>query len=179
MKTAFAAPVCVALIGMAGCGYSLAGRGVTVDPSIKRIGVPEFRDRSARPNPDLAEKITQRVIEELLRRKFDVVSSSSGVDALVDGEIVDYRVVPVAFGQDAGAGTPNQATRNAVTLVARVSYAKVGVKDPIWANDNFVHREEYDVSENPSTYFDRESQATDRLAQQFARSLVAAMLEAF
>ena len=57
--------------------------------------------------------------------------------------------------------------------------SKVGAKEPIWANDAFSFRDEYDVGDNPQAFFDREEQAIDRLATSFARSLVAAMLEAF
>ena len=55
----------------------------------------------------------------------------------------------------------------------------MGAKDPIWANDAFSFRDEYDVGDNAQAFFDREDQAIDRLATSFARSLVAAMLEAF
>jgi hypothetical protein len=40
-------------------------------------------------------------------------------------------------------------------------------------------RDEYDMGDQASTYFDREDQSIERLAEGFARSLVAAMLEAF
>ena len=31
-----------------GCGYALQGRGITTDASVKRIGVPLFRDRTGK-----------------------------------------------------------------------------------------------------------------------------------
>ena len=45
--------------------------------------------------------------------------------------------------------------------------------------DAFSYRDEYDVSDDPTAFFQQEGQALDRLSTQFARSLVAAMLEAF
>jgi hypothetical protein len=160
-----------------GCGYALVGRGTVVDPSIKRLGVPLFKDSTGKPGLD--QKVTQKVVEELLKRgRFDVVSASTGVDALVEGELLRYDSAPVGFS-DAGAGSRTQASRFAITLTARVRYAKVGVEEPIWANESFSFRDEYDVGSDPSAYFDRESQAQERMATSFARSLVAAMLEAF
>jgi len=157
------------------CGYALVGKGTVVDPTIKRIGVPLFKDASAKPGLD--QKVTQKVIEELLKRgRFDVVSDATGVDALVEGEITAYTPHLVGVGDQGGK---SQATRYEVTLTARVRYAKVGARDPIWANDAFTFRDEYDVGDNAAAYFDREDQAIDRLAQSFARSLVATMLEAF
>ena len=64
-------------------------------------------------------------------------------------------------------------------MTARVSYRKVGQKEPIWQNEAFSFRDEYDVGADPGTFFDREDQTIDRLAQSFARNLVATMLEAF
>jgi hypothetical protein len=161
----------------AGCGYSLAGRGVTVDPTIKRVGVPLFRDKTGKP--DLDRRITQRVIEELLRRgRLQVVSEADNVDAIVDGEILSYVAVPVAYGQDASSGT-NQVSRYTITITAKVTYSKVGEKAPIWSQDAFSFREDYELGDDPATFFDRETQGIDRMAQAFAKSLVAAMLEAF
>jgi hypothetical protein len=169
-----AAALALALI-LPGCGYALVGKGTVVDPTIKRIGVPLFRSAAAKPGLD--QKVTQKVIEELLKRgRFDVVPEATGVDALVEGEITAYTPRLVGLGDLAGK---SQANRYEVTLVARVRYAKVGAKDPIWANDAFSFRDEYDVGDNPQAFFDREDQAIDRLATSFARSLVATMLEAF
>jgi Lipopolysaccharide-assembly len=169
----------LALAGLVGCGYALVGRGITTDRSIKKIGVPLFKDATGRPGLD--QTITRKVIEELLRRRFDVVQQASGVDALVQGELVSYKATPVGFeGTGApAAGSQTQASRYAVTVTARVMYVKVGAPEPIWANDSFTFRDEYDVGSDPSSFFDREGQAVDRLAQSFARSLVSAMLEAF
>jgi hypothetical protein len=65
-----------------------------------------------------------------------------------------------------------------VTLTARIKYIKPR-HGPIWANEGFSFRDEYDIGDNATSYFDREDQSVDRIAIGFARSLVAAMLEAF
>jgi Lipopolysaccharide-assembly len=166
----------LALAALAGCGYALVGRGTVVDPTIKRIGVPTFRDSSGKPGLD--QKITQKVIEELLKRgRFDVVQDRVGVDAIVDGELLRFDAAPVGFSDAGGART--QASRYAITLTARVRYAKPGQDEPIWANESFTFKDEYDVSGDQSAFFDQQDQAIDRLATAFARSLVSAMLEAF
>lgn len=169
------AVLALALLGPS-CGYALVGKGVTSDPSIRRIGVPMFRDGTGKAGLD--QKVTQRVIEELLKRgRFDVVQETAGVDAVVDGELVSYVAVPVGFSDEGGART--QPNRYSVTLTARVRYAKTGQTEAIWENEAFAFRDEYDVADDPSAFFNQEEQALDRLSSQFARSLVAAMLEAF
>lgn len=174
-------PAAMMLLVLNGCGYALVGRGVVVDPTIKKIGVPTFVNATGKPALD--QKITQRVIEELLRRgRFDVVQERSGVDALVEGELLRYQAQPVGFSEEAAGGTggtTTQASRYAITVTAKIRYGKVGAPEPIWSNDAFQFRDEYEVGSDPASFFDREEQAIDRLATSFARSLVAAMLEAF
>ena len=157
------------------CGYALQGRGITTDPSIKRIGVPLFKDRSGKPGLDA--RVTQAVMEELLKRgRFTVVREATNVDAVVEGEIQSWNVLPVGFSAESGV---TQASRYSISLTAKVVYRKTGQKEPIWSNDAFSQRDEYDMGEDASTYFDREEQTIERLSAAFARSLVAAMLEAF
>lgn len=158
-----------------GCGYALQGRGVTTDSSVKRIGVPLFKDRSGKLGLDA--RVTQAVMEELLKRgRFTVVRESTNVDAVVEGEIVAWNVLPVNFSTESGQ---TQASRYAISLTASVVYRKIGQKEPLWANEAFSQRDEYDMGDNAQTYFDREEQSIERLSAAFARSLVAAMLEAF
>ena len=177
----FRAPAAVTLLlVLSGCGYALVGRGTVVDPSIKKIGVPTFANATGKPALD--QKISERVIEELLRRgRFNVVQERSGVDALVEGELLRYQAQPVGFSEEAagGGGTTTQASRYAITVTARIKYSKVGQTEPIWSNDSFQFRDEYEVGSDRASFFDREEQAIDQLATSFARSLVAAMLEAF
>jgi len=170
----------------AGCGYSLQGRGITTDPSVRTIGVPLFKDRTGRTGLD--QRVTAAVISELLKRgRFKVVKETTGVDAVVEGEIVAYTVAPLAYGPNLDPGTTvpipgaavEQATRYSVTLTASIVYRKIGQKEPLWANEAFSHRDDYDMGESSQRYFDREDQAVARMANEFARSVVAAMLEAF
>ena len=164
------------LLGLSGCGYALVGKGITTDPSIKRIGVPLFKDRTGKPGLD--QKITLRVIEELLKRgRFTVVQDTTGVDAIVEGEILTYTTIPIGFSTAEASQT--QASRYAINVTARVIYHKVGQKDPIWQSEGFSFRDEYDVGDQPGSFFDREDQTIDRIAQSFGRNLVATMLEAF
>jgi Lipopolysaccharide-assembly len=159
----------------ASCGYSLQGRGITTDASVKRIGVPLFKDRTGKLGLDT--HVTQAVMVELLKRgRFTVVRDAAGVDALVEGEILAFNVLPVGFSSDTGL---TQATRYAISMTASVVYRKIGQSEPIWSNESFSQRDEYDMSETSQNYFDREEQSIERLSTAFARSLVAAMLEAF
>jgi hypothetical protein len=161
------------------CGYALVGRGINVNPDIKRIGVPLFKDATGRPGLD--QKVTQAVIEELLKRgHFDVVPESTGVDAVVEGELTAFseQLVGLAGTSAAAADLRAQGGRYAITLVARVKYSKVGASEPIWSTDNFSRSDSYDAPSATENLVESD-QAIDRLVSVFARDLVGEMLEAF
>jgi hypothetical protein len=163
-------------LGSVACGYTLAGRGVLSDPTIKKIGVPLFKDITGKPGLD--QKITAKVIEELLKRgHFDVVQGSTGVNALVVGEITGYNVAPIGFADPGKLVT--EASRYSITVTARVKYVKEGETEPIWSNDSFSFKDEYDLGDQTQAFFDREDQAIERLSTDFAKTLVTNMLESF
>jgi hypothetical protein len=166
------------MLALSGCGYALVGHGMVVDPTIKRIGVPLFRDTTGRPGLD--QKVTQKVIEELLKRgRFDVVQESAGVDAVVDGELTSYREDLQGIGGVVGdVDLRTQGGRFAITLTGRVKYSKTGKTEPIWSTDSFSRSDSYDADTTGGTLVDSD-QAVDRLVSVFARELVAEMLEAF
>jgi hypothetical protein len=176
MKTAAqtAAISLLALFGAA-CGYALVGRGMTVDPTIKRVGVPLFRDMTGKPELELL--VTQKVIEELTKRgRFVVVSDRENVNAIVEGELTGYTQTPIGIATTAGSMA--QASRYSIRVIARVRYIKVGQEEPLWSNDAYAFSESYDMGEE-SVSFIESDQAIERLATAFARQLVADMLEAF
>ena len=104
----------LAVVGAAasagGCGYALQGRGITTDPSVKRIGVPLFKDRTGKLGLDA--RVTAAVINELMKRgRFTVGKETAGADAVVEGEIKAYTVQPV--GSRARRRAPTSTRRRA------------------------------------------------------------------
>jgi len=166
------AALVVSLLTLEGCGYALVGRGGSVDPAIKRIGVPLFRDTTGRTG--LNQKITQKVIEELLKRgRFDVVQEAAGVDAVVDGELTAYASKPVSFS---ATQQTTQVGRYQITLTARVKFTKAGAPAPLWETSALTQQDEYDVGDNPAIY---EERALERLLTALAKNIVTNMFEAF
>ena len=130
--------------------------------------------------PGLDQKVTQKVIEELLKRgRFDVVQESTGVDALVEGELTSYREDLQGIAGAAGdVDLRTQGGQYAITLTGRVKYSKVGKTDPIWSTEAFSRSDTFAADTTGGTLVDSD-QAVDRLVSVFARELVAEMLEAF
>jgi len=163
-----------------GCHYHLVGRGGALPEGVKTVAVPLFENGTRRA--EVEQRVTERVIEELnTRSDARIVPDRNGADALLSGMIAGFESSPVLL-------TPEgRATRYEVTVTARVRLEDLRSGKILWANDQFVFRQQYDVLEGTDCataptqdcYFDREITAIDEVAREFAASVVTAMLEGF
>lgn len=166
-----------ALAAHGGCGYSLAGRGSFLPAYIKTIGVPQFNNLTS--IPDVDRRVTEKVRSELIGRgKWTIRPDTVGVDAILSADVTAITIAPSAFNQQ------QQATRYAAALVARVEFKDVRANKVLWSNPAMAYREEFDVAVtsaavDPTTFFGQDLNALDRMATEFARSVVSAILEAF
>lgn len=162
---------------LAACGYSLSGRGSFLPGYIKRIGVPQFTNQTS--IPDVDRRVTERVRSELTGRgRYTIVPETTGVDAVLSGEILSITITPAAFN------TQQQATRYALTLIAKVEFKDLKANKVLWSNPSMQYREEFDVTTttealDPTAFFGQDVNALERIASEFARSVVSAILEAF
>lgn len=164
----------------AGCGYSLAGRGSFLPPEIKIIGVPPFANRT--PVFNLETQLTQKVRSEFIGRgKFQILPESTGVDALLTGEVSSVSIQPTSFtGQQI-------ASRYVITMTANVELRDVKANTVLWENPSLVFRQEYDAPNaqatggvvDPAAFLGQDMNALDRMTNDFARTIVSAILEAF
>ncbi len=169
--------VIAALLLQTGCGYSLAGRGSYLPAYIHRIGIPQFTNQT--PVFDVERRITARVTSEFVGRgKYVVVPDTTGVDAVLAGTIASITLQPAAFNDQ------NQATRYVLILTANVEFKDLKANKVLWANPSMQYREEFDVPSglttlDPTAFFGQDVNALDRIATEFARAVVSAILEAF
>ena len=170
-------PVMLAATAASGCGYSLAGRGSFLPAYIKTIGVPLFTNNT--PVFNVEQRITDRVRSELIGRgRYKVETGRTGVDAVLLGEIVSLTGAPAAFNPQ------QQATRYALTLVVKVEFRDLKTDKVLWSNPAMQFTEQYDVTTvttglDASAFLGQDANALERLASEFARALVSAILEAF
>jgi hypothetical protein len=162
-------------MALPGCGYSLSGRGSFLPAYIKVIGVPMFVNGT--PVFDVEKRITDRVISEFIGRgKYKVDPTATDVDGLLTGVISSITLAPAAFTTD------RQASRYVLTLTARIEFKDVRANKILWSNPAMQFREEFDVTTDvgdPSAFFGQDANALERVATEFARTVVSAILEAF
>jgi outer membrane lipopolysaccharide assembly protein LptE/RlpB len=158
------------------CGYSLAGRGSFLPAYIKVIGIPLFANNSA--VFDLDRQVTERVRSEFIGRgKYTIRPDATGVDAVLTGTITGVALTPVAFN------AAQQATRYALTLSAAVEFKDMHTNKVLWTNPSMQYREEFALNPtnalDTTTFLGQDVNARERMANEFARALVSAILEAF
>jgi outer membrane lipopolysaccharide assembly protein LptE/RlpB len=166
----------LALSLQSACGYSLAGRGSFLPAYIKVIGIPLFVNNSA--VFDLDRQVTERVRSEFIGRgKYTIRPEATGADALLTGTITSVSLTPVAFN------AAQQATRYALTLSAAVEFKDLHTNKVLWTNPSMQYREEFALNPtnalDTTTFLGQDVNARERMANEFARALVSAILEAF
>jgi len=138
--------------------------------------VPLFVNQT--PVYDIERKLTERVQGELAGRgKYKVDSVDTGVDAVLLGEIVAVTLTPAAFTDR------QQASRYILTLVAKIEFKDLKTSKVLWANPALSFSEEYEITNtttlDPNAFLGQDANALERLAAEFARTVVSAILEAF
>jgi len=159
------------------CGYALAGKGSFLPAYIQTIGVPNFANRTTVFN--LETQLTQKIRAEFIGRgKYKILPESTGVDALLTGEVLSATPAPASFT------TQQIASRYIITVVAKVELRDVRENKVLWENPSMVFRQEYEAQSgtnalDPSAFFEQDRDALDRMSTEFARTIVSAILEAF
>jgi hypothetical protein len=170
--------VCASAVVFSGCGYALAGRGSFLPATIRTVGIPKLENRTT--FFQVEEVLTEKIRTEFIGRgKYSVVPEVTGADALLTGEVLGISVVPVGINEQ------QLASRYLFTVALKMEFTDTHTQDVIWQNDSLVFRGEYDLQTRGNvavageTFLDQERSSVDRIANDVARSVVTAILEAF
>jgi hypothetical protein len=159
------------------CGYTLAGRGSFLPETIKTIGIPDFVNRT--PYFEASQLVAQRVRSEFIGRgKYKVLPQDTGVDAVLRATVNTITLAPSGFSD------AQVATRYVITISVGIQFVQASDNTVLWQNPNLVFREEYQQASgggvmDAATFFSSSSNAVERMATDFARTVVSAILEAF
>ncbi len=173
-----AAAVLTALVLSSGCGYSLAGKGNFLPDYIKVIAIPEFQNLSDRLTLD--ELVTRMVVDEFnTRGRYVIQAEEAGADAVLTGTVLSFDLAPAVLQGSEEITSSEQASTYAVIVRAQVEFKDLVRDDVIWESNAFQFRDEYEIGEDPEEFFNQEGMALQRIAEEFAKSLVSSILEAF
>ncbi len=162
----------VALFAAAGCGYHTAGHASQLPTTLKVIAVPTFKSETQTYR--IENLLTEAVVREFnTRTRYRVISDPQNADAILRGVVVSTQTAPVTYDSQTGRASSALATVTMkVTLLDRNGRV-------LYENQNYLFREQYQISREISSFFEEESPALDRLSRDFARQLVSNILEAY
>ena len=157
---------------MAGCGYRTAGHNVRLPADLHTLAIPSFTNQTS--SYRIEQILTAAVVREFdTRTNYRIVSDPAGADAVLRGTVISTQVAPVTYDSATG-----RAATALVTVTTRIvlSDSKGAI---LYQNPGYVFHEQYQISREISSFFEEDTPALDRLSRQFARTLVADVLEAF
>jgi outer membrane lipopolysaccharide assembly protein LptE/RlpB len=172
--TRWAATVTLALtLAASGCGYHTAGHASQLPPNVRTIAIPGFVSHTQRFR--IEQVLTAAVVQEFnTRTQFRVVHEApADADAVLKGTVLGASASPLAYDSQTGRAASALITVSMqVTLTDR--QGKV-----LFQNLSYQFNEEYELSRELSSFFEEDSPAAHRLSRDFARNLVANILEAY
>jgi len=157
----------------AACGYHTAGKAVRLPSDLHTVYVPAIANASQAYG--IGQTFTRAVVQELRERaNYRIITTNDGTaDATLSGTITSVYVAPLTYDPAVGRGSSS--------LVVVALNASLTGKDgkTLWTNPNFLYREQYQESINVASFFEESTPAVQRMANSFAQTLVANIVEAF
>jgi outer membrane lipopolysaccharide assembly protein LptE/RlpB len=161
------------LLAVPGCGYHSVGASGHLPPSVRTLAVPAFTTRAQAFHTEFA--FTQAVIRELnTRTRYQILTQDSAdADATLRGTILSQSASPLTYDSTSG-----QTSSYLITITARVVLtARDG--HVLYQNDAMPFREQYQSTQDTTAFIQEDSPAVQRLARDFAQTLVSAILESY
>jgi len=156
-----------------GCGYHTVGHTVALPQNVHTIAIPGFVSQSQTFR--IEQRLTDAVVREFnTRTQFHVIHEArADSDAVLKGTVLSASATPVTYDSTTGRAASALVTVSMqVTLTDR--QGKV-----LFQNPSYLFHEQYELSRDLPSFFEEDSPAVDRLSRDFARTLVANILEAY
>ena len=158
---------------LAACGYHTAGHNVTLPENVKTLAIPAFINQSQTYRVE--QTLTAAVVREFTTRTHYQIlhSESDAADATLHGTVLTTTASPLTYDSKTG-----RAESVLVVVSMKVSLVDRAGKI-LFQNPSYIFREQYQVSQELSSFFEEDSPAMGRLSRDFAQTLVSNVLEGF
>lgn len=163
----------VMLAAIAGCGYHAAGHSSRLPDNLQVLAIPMFINQTQTYRVE--QLLTREVVREFIdRTHYRVIhESDDSADATLKATVVSAQTAPLTYDPQTG-----RISSALVTVSLKVSLVQRG-GHLLFDNPNYTFREQYQVSQEVTSFFAEETPALQRMSRDFARTLVSDVLEAF
>jgi outer membrane lipopolysaccharide assembly protein LptE/RlpB len=155
-------------LAVAGCGYSLRG---TLPPDIRTVAVPVFTNRTLQPA--IETLVTRAILDAFATQGRLAVTHPEAADAILEGEIITYDVVSIAFDRRANV----QQYRLVLTLNLRMRDRR---RDTVlFQRTGLREQADFRVFGTVAETIAREESAVREAAREIGRSVVSLAVNRF
>jgi len=161
--------VLVTVLGAGGCGYSLRS---SLPAHIKTVHIPVLENKTQEPGIEdfVTQALTQAVITS---GRLKIADSAERADAVLEGAIIGYALVSLAFDRAANVTQYRLEIALALTLRDRLK------DEVIWRQERIEERADFPVTGQVTQTLAREEQAVRRAAVDVSRAIVSLAFEGF
>ena len=156
-----------------GCGYHPAGHAVELPQNVRTIAIPGFASQTQTFR--IEQLLTEAVVREFnTRTQFHIVhDANADADAVLKGTVLSASAAPLAYDSRTGRAASALVTVS-MQVILTDRHGKV-----LFQNPSYLFHEQYELSRELSTFFEEDTPAVERLSRDFARTLVANILEGY
>lgn len=160
------------LLALAACGYHSVEHSSALAPNIRTIAIPSFHSQSRTFR--IEQQLTDAVVKEFnTRTQFRIVHDNEEADAVLKGTVLSASTAPLAYDSQTGRAASALITLN-VSITLTDSKGKI-----IFQNPSYLFHDQYELTRDLNSFFEEETPAIDRMSRDFARGVVANILEAY
>jgi len=162
----------VVAVALSSCGYHVAGKTNLLPAAVQTIAIPAFSNGTTVYK--LTDQLTEAITREFISRtKYQITADPATSDATLRGSVNQVFNFPTVY---------DPVTFRAANVEVHVNL-KIQLVDRsgkvLFDRPSMEVRERYEVSVDPTVYFDESEFAMRRLSKDVAKTVVSAILENF
>jgi len=161
----------VPAVGLNSCGYRVASN-LRLPDRPKTLAVHTLENRTT--TYQIEQTLTRALIRKFVERSdMAVVANDADADAVLEGRVTRVTANPVTF-VPSGIGSSFLVTLYAAVVLKDRKSGKV-----LFENNDYIFREQYSINVDVKNFFSELNPALDRIADDFAGSVVTSIVEDF
>lgn len=156
---------------LSGCGYRVAA-GNRLPSDIRTVAVVPLENHTT--TYEVEQVLTRALVHGMVEKGgYRLVGNPARADAVLRGAVIRVSANPVTFGRQTFGST------FLVTVRAAVQFKDRRTNKTLFSNSNFIFREQYQINADQKSFFSEQNPALDRIADDFASSVVTTIMESF
>jgi hypothetical protein len=157
---------------LSSCGYRLSDKADLLPTTVKTVAIPSFGNLTDRYK--LTDFVPQAIADEFITRTRYKVVDVNRADAVLSGSVLSFRFNPTVFDP-----TTARASVAEVHITLQLKLVERSTGKVLYERPRLEAGSSYQISPQPTQYFDESDAALQRASRQLASQVVASILANF